>query len=289
MHTDTPSGLRTFPAIRPLSALCFMLCCMLFAAMLVCASAHAANEPVLQIMLGNQKQKLARSDLLRHPATRTITVPDDPVYKRSMTYMAVPLSAILRDLRTVRTLQFKAVDGFVANIPGDLFRSASEPWLAIEPAAKPWPEIKPCGPSAGAFYLVWLTPEKSGITPEQWPYQIATISDVESLQDRYPQIVPDASVPADSPARLGMQVYATHCAACHRINGGGDANVGPDLNDPFNPTEYFHEDFLRRLIRNPASVRAWPQSTMPGFSETALSSEQLDALLAYLRQMAKQK
>jgi mono/diheme cytochrome c family protein len=248
---------------------------------------QAADEPVLQLQLSNQKQKLARSNLLRHPATRTITIPDDPVYKRTMTYMAVPLSAILRDIRNFHSLQFKAADGFAADIPVNLLLSASEPWIAIEPAGKPWPEVKPGGPGAGAFYLVWLTPEKSGITPEQWPFQLVSISDVEPLQQRYPQIVPDAA--ADSPAYRGMRVFAMQCAVCHRLNGGGDGTIGPDLNKPFNPTEYFHEDFLRKLIRDPASVRSWPQSVMPGFSETTLSSEQLDDLLAYLRQMAKQK
>ena len=251
------------------------------------ATAHAADDAILQLQLTNQKQKLARSDLLRYPATRMITIPNDPVYKRSMTYRAVPLSAILRDIRGFDTLQFKATDGFAADIPVALLLSASEPWLAIEPASQPWPAIKPDGPSAGAFYLVWLTPEKSGVTPEQWPFQIASISDVEPLQKRYPQIVPDAAV--DSDAYRGMQVFATQCATCHRINGGGDGAIGPDLNLPFNPTEYFHEDFLRKLIRNPASVRSWPQSAMPGFAENILDDTQLDALLAYLRQMAKQK
>ena len=256
-------------------------------ALLIGVTVHAANEPVLQLQLNNQKQKLARADLLRLLATRTITIPDDPVYKRTMTYTAVPLSAILRDIRSFHSLQFKAADGFAADIPVNLLLSASEPWIAIEPAAKPWPEVKPGGPSAGAFYLVWLAPEKSGITPEQWPFQIVSISDVAPLQQRYPQIVPDAAT--DSPAYRGMQVFAMQCAVCHRINGGGDGTIGPDLNKPFNPTEYFQEDFLRKLIRDPASVRTWPQSVMPGFSESTLSGVQLDDLLAYLRQMARQK
>lgn len=261
---------------------------LLFCATLLTGlSAHAANDPVLQLQLSNQKQKLARADLLRLPPTRSITIPDDPVYKRTMTYTAVPLSAILRDIRAFHSLQFKAADGFAADIPVNLLLSASEPWLAIETAGKPWPEVKPGGPSAGAFYLVWLTPEKSGITPEQWPFQVVSISNVEPLQQRYPQIVPDAAT--DSAAYRGLQVFAMQCAVCHRINGGGDGTIGPDLNKPFNPTEYFHEDFLRKLIRNPASVRTWPQSVMPGFSETTLSGAQLDDLLAYLRQMAKQK
>lgn len=86
-----------------------------------------------------------------------------------------------------------------------------------------------------------------------------------------------------------MLVFVTHCAACHTINGGGDAAVGPDLNQPFNPTEYFNEPFLRKLIRDPASVRNWGRRSMPGFAPTVLGEAQLDDLLAYLRQMAVQR
>lgn len=259
----------------------------LLCAVLTFGLTDATAESVLQLQLANQKQKLALTNLLRHPSTQTITIPNDPTYKRSMTYQAVPLSAILRDIRGFDALQFKATDGFVATIPVSLLTSASEPWLALEPETRPWPALASGKPSAGAFYLVWLSPEKSGVSPEQWPYQIAVISDVEPLEKRYPQIVPQAAT--DSAAWRGMHLFTTNCASCHRINGGGDGEIGPDLNLPFNPTEYFHEDFLRKLIRDPASVRSWPQRVMPGFSASALSESQLDDLLAYLHQMAKQK
>ncbi|VXC66123.1 Cytochrome c, mono-and diheme variants (fragment) [Pseudomonas sp. 8Z] len=54
---------------------------------------------------------------------------------------------------------------------------------------------------------------------------------------------------------------------CHRLNGAGDAELGPDLNIPHSPTEYFGGDFLRQYIRAPQSLRRWPQARMPGFSE----------------------
>ena len=248
-----------------------------------------AAEPVLELAFTKQRQKLARSDLLRHPDVRTITIPADVSYKRKMEYRALPLKSILRNLHGISTVQFKSEDGFVANIPVELLTGLSEPWLAIEPANAPWPELKPGDRSAGAFYLVWLAPEKSNITPEFWPYQIAVISEIASLTERYPQILPDASLKKDSAEYRGMQAYITHCASCHQINGGGDAKLGPDLNLPFNPTEYFQEDFLRKYIRDPAAVRNWPQLTMPGFAKTVMDDAQLDDLLAYLRHMSQRK
>ena len=65
--------------------------------------------------------------------------------------------------------------------------------------------------------------------------------------------------------------------------------MGPDLNMPHNPTEYFQPGYLRKLIRDPQSLRQWPQAKMPGFTESVLSEQELDALLAYLGHMAKRR
>jgi len=249
---------------------------------------HAANaaEPALDIAFGGRTRHLTRAELLRLPALRTIEVADDVAYRHPMRYRALPLTALIPHPESAAVVQFTARDGFVANIPGKLLAGDGQPWLAVEPADAPWPTLKPGGPGAGPFYLVWLAPRQGGVSPEQWPYQIARIAPASPLEQRYPQIVPRK---ADATMRRGLRVYAENCAACHRINGGGDAAVGPDLNRPFNPTEYFRAPFLRRLIRNPAAVRNWSARAMPGFSPAALSDADLDALLAYLRQMAAQR
>ena len=54
--------------------------------------------------------------------------------------------------------------------------------------------------------------------------------------------------------------------------------MGPDLNDPMNPTHYFVESALKMLVRDPASLRKWPGSKMPGFSSSVLSDSDLGAL-----------
>lgn len=252
-------------------------------------SQKAAPTSVLTIALPNQHQHLALADLLRHPAARTITIPFDVSYKRSMQYRALPLRSILRDVHTFDTIQFKAKDGFVATMPTKVLSGAAEPWLALEPPNARWPALTPNGDSAGPFYLVWLAAEGGTVQPEQWPYQIVSISEVLPLEQRYPQIRPDPDLPADSAEYRGMQSYIQQCASCHQINHGGDANIGPDLNLPLNPTEYFQPDYLRLYIRNPASVRSWPQMRMPAFSPSALDDTQLNDLLAYLRHMRSKK
>ena len=68
------------------------------------------------------------------------------------------------------------------------------------------------------------------------------------------------------PARAGETMFVKHCIACHKIDGGGSSVLGPDLNKPMNPVEYFQPAALRRYLRDPASVRHWPDQKMPGFA-----------------------
>jgi mono/diheme cytochrome c family protein len=256
----------------------------------LCGLAMAA-EPALQIVQGAQIRYWSRTQLLAHPSLRTIEIDADVAYGKRMRYRAVPITALLEKKSPGATMQFTASDGFVANIPASLLSGSAghaQAWIAVEPPGAGWPELKPMKGSAGPFYLVWLAPEKSGISTEQWPYKIAKIAEAQPLAVRYPQIIP-AGAGSDSAERRGLQVFVTNCAVCHQIHRGGDAQIGPDLGTPYGPTEYFQEAFLRQLIRDPASVRTWSQRTMPGFSPAIISDAQLDDLLAYLRYMAKQR
>ena len=258
---------------------------ILAASLLAITGDAFATEPTLELNLGATPYHIPRNALLNNPATRAIDVPDDVAYHRTMHYRALPLATLLGNLASDASVQFTATDGFVANITATLLQGGGQPWLAIE-TDDAWPALKAGSPSAGPFYLVWLKPAQGGVSPEQWPYQIGKISVVLPLENRYPQIVPKTASAAE---QRGLHVYIANCASCHSINGGGDAAVGPDLNHPYSPTEYFQESFLRKLVRNPAAVRNWGQRIMPSFSTDALSDPQLDDLLAYLRQMAKQR
>jgi len=73
------------------------------------------------------------------------------------------------------------------------------------------------------------------------------------------------------------------------MNQAGSASAGPDLNLPMHPAEYFTENGLRALIRDPRSVRVWPEQRMPSFAEEDLSDEELGLILAYLSHMAGRK
>lgn len=261
---------------------------MLFCQLMVSnVSLVVAAELVIDV---GPRKTLTTRELLNRPDVRTIQVPADVVYKRTMTYRAVPLRAVLGvdHLPASRELQIKATDGFITNLPAKLIfppaGKGAEPWLAIEPSDKPWPPA-PKGAVIGPFYVVWSNPAASGILSEQWPYNVEAIGVVAESATRWPQLAVGGNVAAASPVRAGQALFVTQCMACHRMNGAGDSTLGPDLNLPHNPTEYFLPWALKAFIRDPASLRAWPDMKMHGFDKAAMSDSDIDAIIAYLGYM----
>ncbi|MEB5217073.1 cytochrome c [Pseudomonas aeruginosa] len=238
---------------------------------------------------GGGTQTWSSEELLRHPQARDLDIPADVAYRRNMRYRAVPLAALLKGVHPEDHLQAVASDGFAAELPAAplLAEQGSQAWLAIEDPQRPWPPLGAGKPSAGPFYLVWSKPEEKRIGPEQWPFQVVRIRYQSPLAERFPALLPAADASAE--VRAGFAVFQKNCLACHRLNGAGDAQFGPDLNLPYNPTEYFQPQFLARYIRDPQALRQWPQAKMPAFPERVIDDQELRQLIGYLRHMAGRK
>lgn len=255
----------------------------------------SAAETELTIQAGTEQRVFSRQQLLGLPELSTIVIPEDATYGGSVRYLAVPIRALLKGLTIPLdyVLQAQADDGFVASLPLKPLLAGgpgqSEAWLAIEPADDPWPVLPGRTRSAGPFYLVWLRPERGGIRSEQWPYQLARLTALPAPLARWPELQVSESLPAGAPEYTGLKLFVTQCLVCHRMNGAGDAAIGPDLNLPMNPTEYLSATGLHALIRDPGSVRDWPARTMPGFTPDQLSDIEIEQIIAYLRHMATRK
>ncbi|MBB6342984.1 mono/diheme cytochrome c family protein [Pseudomonas fluvialis] len=258
---------------------------LLSSLLLLTALPLSAAELLLEI--NGQQTRYSTEQLLKQAQAIQITA--DIAYKRDMTYQAVPVASLLTGVNAGDQLQAVASDGFAAELPAAplLNREGARAWVAIEDPAKPWPKLSSNKPSAGPFYLVWTDPQAGQIGPEQWPFQMVSLRQVQSLAERFPALLPAAN--AGTEVQVGFAQFQKHCLACHRLNGAGDSAFGPDLNIPHNPTEYFNTDYLPRYIRDPQSLRRWPQARMPGFSLQALADAELQQLLAYLRHMATRK
>ena len=273
-----------------------VLLALLLAAALWAPSLGArAAEPRLQVKFLGDVRNFDAATLLARPDVRSITVPNDIAYRREMQFRAVPLLTLLDGLplEGADTMETRATDGFVSQLPMSLVLKAksggSVPWLAVEDPGAPWPMLAGKSHSAGPFYIVWLDPQRSGVRSEQWPYALAAITEVEAPAQRWPQIAVDPALPADDPARHGEAAYIVQCLPCHRIRGGGEGDMGPDLAVPQSPTEYMTHDGLVGQIRDPKSLRSWPAQKMPGFDKAALPAADVEAIIAYLQHMAHRR
>jgi len=254
-----------------------------------------AAEPVLKVEIGSASRSFTRAQLLADPDLITIDVPLDNAYGGPMRYRALPLEHLLAglDLPRDQVLESVASDGFIGLLPVDLVlhpkADAARAYLAIEPPDAPWPNLPGGKLTAGPFYIVWLNPAASGVRSEQWPYRVVTVRNTDSPAKRWPQLAVDPHLPADDPVRAGQALFVTQCLACHKMNGAGSAVLGPDLNLPENPTEYFQPDALKRYIREPSSLRHWQGMQMKGFSTATLSEREIDLIVDYLAHMARRK
>lgn len=267
----------------------------LFGALLpsaVSAPSQAMAEPGIEIIIGEKTLRFDRSQLLARDDAQAIEVKGDVAYGKSMTYQAVPLAPLLKGLEFPADTVMEAVatDGFAAQLPVGLLVN-SDPkgavaWVAVEPADAPWPPLPGKTVSAGPFYLVWTGDQAIAVRSEQWPYQMARLVTWPSPALRWPQLAVDAALPASDRIRSGQSLFVTQCLSCHKLSGAGSGDMGPDLNQPMSPTEYLSPAALHALIRDPASVRDWPDRKMQGFTPQQLSDREIDQIVAYLRHMA---
>ena len=268
-----------------------------FIVLAVYMPAAFAAIPILTITKGTQKIQYTSAQLLSRPDVTTLTITNDPTFPGKMNYQAVPATALFKDIKipSDAAIAFQTLDGFSAPIAQEHLlnttSNAAIAYIAIERPTDKWPTVKSGNAqhSAGPFYLIWLNPEKSKIGREEWVYQLSGFEINESFAKQFPHVYPGADVAANDPIMLGFNVFAKNCFSCHTLNREGKAQMGPDLNVPYSPTEYFSPTNLKKFIRNPQDLRYWPQAKMKGFSAELISDQELNDLIAYLTYMAARK
>ena len=259
--------------------------------------ANYATKPFLTIRNQLHMIQFSRQEFLVSPSLKKLTVEKDPSYGgQSRTYSVVPAAPLFKDFKFTpeTTIVFSCLDGFSAPISVEKILNTDPKkaiaYIAFETANDPWPGIKSRdNKSAGPYYLVWENPEKSQISQEEWPFQLSGFEIKGSFAEQFPHIIPEAGMKEDNPVMKGFKSFTKNCFACHSLNGDGLAHVGPDLNLPFSPTEYFKPEFLKMLIRKPSSLRTWTGAKMSSFTKETLPDEELNSIISYLQYMAKHK
>jgi mono/diheme cytochrome c family protein len=254
-----------------------------------------AAEPSLVVDVGGETRTFTRTDLLARADAATIEVARDVAYGGPMTYRAVPVAALLAGLTVPpdTVIEAVAVDGFAAHIPLDLMLNTDArkaiAWVAIEPVEGPWPKISGKDYTAGPFYIVWTGSDAGSVRSEYWAYQTEKLVNQLAPAARWPELAVDPGLPATDPIRAGQTLYVAQCLPCHRLNGAGSSDVGPDLNLPMNATEYMTPAGLHALIRDPKAVRTWLGQKMMGLPPDLLSDQEIDLIIVYLKHMAGRK
>ncbi len=254
--------------------------------------AHAA-EPIFSIQSADKNKTWSATELLK--MAKPVDVGTDVTYQKALTtFQAIPVYELLEgfQFKDRDMLQFHCADQFSAPLDKNLVLSKDPKkaiaYLAVEDPKKPWPIIPKKKTSAGPFYLIWKNAEASKIGSEQWPFQVISFSVKGSLRETYPLIHPKEN--ASQEAKKGFQVFTKNCFACHKMNGQGLAAMGPDLNIPMNPTEYWQKKAFPQLVRDPHKVRTWPALQMNvHFTAKDISDQEMEQLWGYLEHMVKQK
>lgn len=261
-------------------------------------AAHAADAPddgaTLSVNIGTEHRTLSRDALLHDPHLTSVTVEDQNL-KHRLTFKAIPVTALFRGqaVSPEASATTAASDGYVSHLPMRLLlgdrADGPRAWLAVEDPAAPWPTLK--GQDIGPFRLIWTAPpaKASVVNESLWTYSIVRIDIAALPGERFAAIRPAAGLPADGPVMRGFATFQRVCFSCHTLNRAGDANLGPDLNVPYSPVEYLGDEKLRHLIRDPQSLRWWPNARMSAIDEKTLSDAQLNDLLAYFHHMTKRK
>jgi mono/diheme cytochrome c family protein len=280
----------------PMSATTFRWCAALGVAALaaILPAPSRAGGPTLTVTAAGVTHRFDRDALLARADVAEITTSRDVAYGVQRRYRAVPLANLMAPfaIPADAVVEVVAQDGFVAQLPSDLIGGRdgeAVPYLAIETEDEPWPQIPGKDKSAGPFYIIWLGAHATSVPAADWPYQVVSLAVQEAPTTRWPALAVDPRLPPLDPARAGQILFINKCFTCHTLNHAGTASAGPDLNLPMNPTEYLSEPGLRALIRDPRSVRVWPEQRMPGFAQADLSDEELGMVVAYLRHMAGRK
>jgi mono/diheme cytochrome c family protein len=252
-------------------------------------SGHAVfADAILTVKGKGVTRTLSVSDFKKMKSNHELTLHEDSHGKKAhLVYQVVKVKDVLAkiDIPEGSSLLFTATDGFSGSIETSrLLDEAKNHSHAFIAYTLPKEEEK-----LGPFYLIWENPKASHISTEEWPYHLASLEVKNAADVSYPKIQPDASIKANDPIRKGLQIFQKNCFVCHTLNREGTSQVGPDLNVPFNPTEYLKDGFFERYVRNPQDLRHFPNDKMNGFSKEAISDEELGALKAYLTHMAKRK
>ena len=221
------------------------------------------------------------------PAASKITIYKDPVYNTKKQYLAYPLTGIIKSLAkqstkslTNRILVFSAADGYKVSMSYQdaLLEKGYIAFKDLSAKNASWVEFKFGNEriTPAPYYLLWTNPDL-----DKWrypsPFQLTSIS-LQSADSYFSAAAPLSS---NAQVKQGFSLFSRYCIRCHSVNHTG-GNLGPELNQPKNITDYFTVQQLTDFILDAPSLR--PKTKMPVF-KSILNNEDALAIQHYLKAM----
>jgi cytochrome c2 len=237
---------------------------------------------------------LSLNELSQATNLTTLTV-TNPADSKITSYQGVLLSTLLGQVfgeswKQSEAIKFVAEDGYRVIIPTALISIHTGLIATGETGQHGFKRIQRDNKESidpGPFFLVWENIQDTRAKKEHWlswPWQLSSI-ELTTFAKENPNSAPPEN--SDVKAKQGFLDFQQHCIKCHTINGDG-GHIGPELNFPANVTEYWHEDWLKRFINDPQSVRA--NSKMIPFYRDVENREQIiKSILVYLKAMKDKK
>ena len=269
---------------------------LVLAAMFVLTSlAFASEEQHLNFSVrGKAVAELGMAELRQKVSVTRITV-WEPNEDKNVTYEGFDTAKLFRAVygdhwNEIDEVLFTCADGYQPVLPMDRFnrhagylvyRRLDQTEFKVQNRFEGKKDV-PLGP----FYLVWNNLHSNELRAQGangWPYQVVGV-DLVNFADRFPRMSPPKD--ASEQAKKGFIAFRENCMACHTVNGEG-GNKAPELNYPMNVTEYFSDEWLRKWLMDPRSVRY--NATMPAFASHPNPDALVDDVLAYLKTMARHK
>ncbi|MGB8329230.1 MAG: cytochrome c [Polyangiales bacterium] len=253
-------------------------------------------DPLTFSIESQNVRSLTADALTRRISSRDVEV-FEPYEGTKVTFSAIPLQQVLDDgygpsWREQEAMVFICRDGYQSTIPVRRILD-HRAFLAIgRPEGEGFTVLKHEEGQRkrielGPFYVIWENLHDAQIRTDGdygWPYQVVRI-DLVSFRSRFSEMAPPRE--AATKVVAGFEAFIAHCSQCHAINGRG-GTIGPELNYPANPSEYMKDDWLRRWIDDPSSMRRAPR--MPPLNpELPGRARVIDEIVSYLHEMARHK
>jgi mono/diheme cytochrome c family protein len=278
-------------------ALIALRLCLICGLGLHAPTSRASDERGLTFSLRGKTLSTRVFDELERLATADEVRVFEPYEGKPATFRALPFNQILDAIygdkwRNEEELLITCRDGYQPAFPVrrlldyrawlafDRTDSAAFSILKLESGARRPVDLSP-------YYLVWENLDDLELRRQGdygWPYQLVGV-DLIRTRDRFPAMTPKEGAAPDVLA--GFAAFRVHCSHCHAINGEG-GGIGPELNHPVSPVEYREAEWLRKWIKDPASLV--PAARMPALNrELADRDRVIDEILAYLVAISKHK